>query len=72
MKWNTIIRGSKITLENTQIMKSFNGEPRKVEAGNYYITGFWVDMMGLSKVNPYKGNDVVIQSKELTKFKGIT
>ena len=72
MKWDQITRDSKITLEKPQEMKSFNGEPRKVEAGDYYITGFWIDMMGLSKVKPYDGNDVVIQSKELTKFKGIT
>lgn len=72
-KWNEIHRDSKIVLSNDKVLKSFNGEPREVKAGTYYITGFWVDMCGLSTVKPYiNGNEVCIQSRELVAFDGIT
>lgn len=71
-KWNEIRRDSKVTLKKDVTLRSFNGELRNVKAGNYYITGFWADMCGLSTVKPYNGNEVCIQSRELVAFDGVT
>ena len=71
-KWNEIHRGSKITLAEDKTLKSFNGEPREVKAGQYYITGFWVDIVGLSKESGDSANDICIQSRELVNFNNIT
>ena len=71
-KWNEIHRDTRITLLKDTILKSFNGEKRELKAGRYYITGFWVDMCGLSTIKPYdNGNEVCIQSRELVAFEGI-
>lgn len=72
-KWNEISRDSKVTLSETMFLKSFNGEEREVLAGDYYVTGFWVDMCGLSTIKPYNnGNEVCIQSRELINFDNVT
>ena len=70
--WKTIPRGSKVTLAKNETLKSFNGEPRQVKAGDYYITGFWVDICGLSTKGGDQLNDICIQSRELVHFNGIT
>ncbi len=67
-KWNEIRQFSKVTLPETKNLKSFNGELKKIEAGTYYITGFWVDMCGLSTKKGDQLNDICIQSKELRAF----
>ena len=72
ISWNKIPRGSKIHLSVAQVMQSFNGEPRYVKSGDYYITGFWVDMCGLNHTSAHGGNDINIRSRELTKFDYIT
>lgn len=66
--WDKITRDSKVFLPEDKTLKSFNGEPRQVKKGWYFITGFWVDMAGLATEKPYKGNDVCIQSRELSHF----
>lgn len=70
-KWNEIRSGSRITLAKDMILKGMNGEPRSLKAGKYYINGFWVDIVGLSK-EKNNWNDVCIQSRELVNFEDIT
>ena len=66
--WDTICQGSKITLSDDKILKSFNDEVREVKKGTYYITGFWADMVGLSQKSSRDLNDLCIKSTELTAF----
>lgn len=70
--WKTVPRGTKIEMPETMILKSFNDEVRTVKKGYYYITGFWVDICGLSKKSGDQLNDICIKSTELTNFVGIT
>lgn len=66
--WDKIRSGSKITLKEDMTLKGMNGEPRKLKAGNYFITGFWADICGLNQSNPNDSNEVCIQSPELSHF----
>lgn len=69
--WNKIRSGSKIYLKRDMILKSFNKETEKLKKGYYYISGFWVDICGLSttRENCYKTfNEFYINSIELRKF----
>jgi hypothetical protein len=64
-------QGMKIILDKTMPLKSFNGEIKEIPSGIYYITGFWVDMVGLSLKSSRDLNDIVIQYVELSNFKTI-
>ena len=64
-------QGMKIELKKDSTLKSFNGELRKIKKGVYYITGFWVDMVGLSTKSSKSLNDVAIQYVELNNFNTI-
>ena len=70
-KWNEIQAGSKVKLSSNGLLKGFNGEYRAVLAGEYYIVGFYADMVGLSKrlSDVHSGlSQLFIQSRELVAF----
>lgn len=66
-KYDEITAGSKITLAKTSLFKGMNDEIRTVKKGTWYITGFWADIVGLSKIR-YGSNEVCIKSVELRAF----
>ena len=68
VKWDKVCRGTKIYLEKDMILKSFNNETREVKSGFYFITGFWLDIVGLSKISASSLNDVGLKYKELNNF----
>lgn len=69
--WHKIPVFTKVFLEHKTLIKDIDGNEIALEAGHYYISGFYVDAMGLSKT--LKGarqhiHDFVIPSIVLREF----
>lgn len=72
MKWNQTPRGTKVELKVGQLLPSFNGQPRFIPSGHYFITGFWANVCGLNRTSARGENELVIESRALVAFTGIT
>jgi hypothetical protein len=78
MKISELKISRKLTLNKDTVFKDFDDKTKVLKAGNYYIVGFWINLVGLTQEIKPKGEyyghsaDFYILIGELTKFKGVT
>ena len=75
-KWDEITRGSEVTLKEAKKFPTLGSpEGLMIEAGKYFIIGFWANLCGLSqnKADIQAGCcDIHIPAKMLMEFENIT
>jgi len=67
-RWDKIFRGSKVIVKKDYSYTGFQGVPRVLKAGTYYINGFWADACGLRTTAKDGLNEQVIPSASLQFF----
>lgn len=69
--WNITHRGTKVFIKKDLVYSGMNHVKGILKAGTYYISGFWIDLVGLCTTREKAYNqtsDVFLQSEELKKF----
>lgn len=66
-RWNKITRGSKITIKENYSFTGLNGKEAIIK-GDYFITGFWANAMGLNRTNPEGESEIFAPSIALKYF----